>query len=79
MPQFSSEFWMSLVMYGVSIGVIYGTFKAQLSSLSGQFTRLEEKVDKHNSVVERMAVAERDLKSAWKQIDEIKEDIREEK
>ena len=38
-----------------------------------------QKVDKHNSVVERMAVAERDLKSAWKQIDEIKEDIKEEK
>ena len=38
---------------------------------------LEAKVDKHNNVVERMAVAERDLKSAWRAIDEIKEDIRE--
>lgn len=73
MPQFSSEFWMSLVMYGVSIGVIYGTFKAQLASLSGQFTRLEEKVDKHNNLVERMAVAESSLKSAHHRIDEIKE------
>lgn len=34
--------------------------------------QLEEKVEKHNSVIERMAIVERDLKTAWKNIDELK-------
>ncbi len=37
--------------------------------------QLEKKVEKHNQVVERTAILERDLKSCWRNIDEIKEDI----
>ena len=39
--------------------------------------RLEElskKVEKHNNVVERMAIAEKDLKAVWRNIDELKGD-----
>ena len=72
MPQFDTSFWVQILVYVV-------TFSATWGSMTQRLKMLEQKVDKHNSVVERMAVAERDLKSAWKQIDEIKEDIREEK
>lgn len=37
--------------------------------------KLEEKVDKHNSVVERMAVAESNLDTVWIRYDDLKEDI----
>ena len=72
MPQFDTSFWVQILVYAV-------TFAATWGSVTQRLKMLEQKVDKHNSVVERMAVAERDLKSAWKQIDEIKEDIKEDK
>lgn len=34
--------------------------------------QLEKKMDKHNNLIERVAVIERDEKTQWKQIDEIK-------
>lgn len=37
---------------------------------------LEEKVDKHNNLVERVAIVERDLKTAFVRIDENKADLR---
>ena len=36
--------------------------------------KLEEKVNKHNNLVERIAIAERDLKTAFRLIDEGKEE-----
>lgn len=37
---------------------------------------LEKKMDKHNHVIERTAVVERDIKTAFSKIDDIKADIR---
>lgn len=37
--------------------------------------QLETKVDKHNSVIERMALAERDIKNAFAQIDELRKEV----
>lgn len=53
----SSEFWIGLliqlVVYGVSIGTIYGTIKTRLNYI-------EAKLDKHNNVVERVYKLEKD-------------------
>lgn len=38
----------------------------------GHFTRLEQKQDKHNNLVERMATAENSIKSAHHRIDDMK-------
>lgn len=38
---------------------------------------LEKKMDKHNHVIERTAVIERDMKTAFNKIDENRTDIRE--
>lgn len=43
--------------------------------LQYRLQQLEEKVDKHNNVVERMALAENNLKSVWRNIDEIKGEL----
>lgn len=37
-----------------------------------RITQLENKVEKHNQIVERMAIAEKDIKAVWKNIDELK-------
>lgn len=62
-------------------GTLVGTFAGIITStkLSNyRIEQLEKKVEKHNSVVERTAIIERDIKSIWHNIDEIKEEIREE-
>lgn len=62
-------------------GTLVGTFAGIITStkLSNyRIEQLEKKVEKHNSVVERTAIIERDMKSMWHNIDEIKEEIREE-
>lgn len=41
--------------------------------ISYRIQELERKVEKHNNVIERMTVAERDIKTAFKRIDEIRE------
>lgn len=69
MPQFDTSFWIQMMVYAV-------TFAATWGSLTQRLKALEQKVDKHNNVVERMAVTEQSLRSAWKQIDEIKTEIR---
>lgn len=44
----------------------------QINELKGDILRLDDKVNKHNNLIERMAVVERDVKSAHHRIDEIK-------
>ena len=62
-----------LSLLGTLIGSFGGT---QL--IKYRIEQLEKKVEKHNSIIERTAILERDLKSVWRNIDEIKDDIREE-
>lgn len=58
------------------IGTLFGTFAGILTStkLSNyRIDQLEKKVEKHNSVIERTAILERDMKTVWHEIDEIKQ------
>ena len=45
---------------------------AQNSKTIYRIEQLEKKMDTHNDLIERVAVIERDEKTQWKQIDEIK-------
>lgn len=69
----------SIIIAGISlIGTLLGTFAGILTStkLSNyRIEQLEKKVEKHNSVVERTTILERDMKTVWHSIDEIKEDL----
>lgn len=63
------------------LGTLCGTFAGIITSTkltNYRIEQLEKKVEKHNSVVERTAVIERDLKSVWHSIDEIREDVKHE-
>lgn len=61
-------------------GTLVGTFAGIITSAKltvYRIEQLEKKVEKHNSVVERTAVIEDNLKSVWHTINEIKEDVKE--
>ena len=38
--------------------------------------QLEKKMDKHNQLIERVTILERDNKTVWNRIDELREDIK---
>lgn len=62
-------------------GTLVGTFAGIMTSAkltAYRIEQLEKKVDKHNDFAERIPVIENNLKSVWHNIDEIKEEIREE-
>lgn len=60
-----------LAFLGTLVGSGFGVLSA--SRLTAfRIAALEEKVDRHNRLVERMAMAERDIKNAHHRIDEIK-------
>ena len=54
----STEFWVgllvSLMVYGVSFGIFYGTVMTKLANI-------EKKQDKHNGVIERVYKAEQSI------------------
>lgn len=58
-------------------GTLLGSLGGILASsrlTAYRLQELEKKVDKHNQVVERTTILERDLKTAFRLIDEIKEE-----
>lgn len=63
------------------VGTLCGTFAGIITSTkltAYRIEQLEKKVERHNSVVERTALLERDLKAVWHNIDELKDDVKEE-
>lgn len=64
--KFSTEFWIQLIVYGISFGTVFGAFRTKLNYL-------EKKMDKYNNLQERMIIVEQSCKSAHHRIDEIKE------
>lgn len=63
-----------LALVGTCIGSIAGILTANRLTVY-RIEQLERKVDKHNCVVERMAITETNVKTAFKRIDEIKEEL----
>lgn len=62
------QFWIQIMLYVLSFGSIYGGVKYQLKTL-------EEKVNKHNNVIERMYKVEESAKGAHRRIDELREEL----
>ena len=56
------------------LGTLIGTFAGIVAStnlIKYRIEQLEKKVEKHNNVVERMALAENDIKNIYHQLDEL--------
>lgn len=66
----STEFWIQMVVYAVSLGSFGGMVVTKLNAL-------EKKQDKHNGLIERMVAVEQSTKSAHHRIDEVKAEMEE--
>lgn len=67
----------SLIALG---GSLLGTLSGILVTnrlTSYRLEQLERKVDKHNNVLERVALMEQNEKSIWKRVDELRSEIHE--
>lgn len=61
------------------VGTVVGSFGGIITAnklTSYRIEQLEKKVDKHNTVVERVTILENDNRAQWKKIDDIHEDIK---
>ena len=67
------ETWLSLL--GSLIGTLGGIISSAIL-IKYRIEQLEKKVEKHNSVVERMTIAELNIKNIFHKFDEIIEEIR---
>jgi hypothetical protein len=65
-----------LSLIGTLSGSILGIMAANKLTMY-RIEQLEKKVDKHNTVIERTTVLERDLKTAFNQIDDLRNDFKE--
>lgn len=59
-------------LFGTLIGSVAGIMTANKLT-NYRIEQLEKKVERHNNVVERVAIAERDLKTAFRLIDGVKQ------
>lgn len=66
----------SMIVAIVSIILNNRVLGYKFDSLQADFDDLKGKVEKHNQLVERVAVLERDDKTAFNLISEIKEDLK---
>lgn len=68
--EFDLQFWIQMLVYVAG-------FAAMWSNVTTRLGYLEQKMDKHNSLQERMAVVEQSTKSAHHRLDDIKEELHE--
>lgn len=68
------EIMAAVSLVGSLIGTLSGIVISNKLTLY-RIEQLEKKVEKHNNVVERTALVEKDLKAVWHNVDEIKDDI----
>lgn len=61
---------------GTVIGSVVGVMTSTRLT-TYRIAELEKKVDKHNSLVERVALLEKDDGTQWKRIDELRADLNE--
>ena len=65
----------ALITAIVSVALNNRLVNYKLDTLETQFTKLETKIEKHNHVVERTAILERDTKTAFNKLDDLRDDI----
>lgn len=71
----TTEIWVAVLAL---IGTLTGSFGGIMIAnklVNFRLQELERKVEKHNKLVERIIILERDLKTAFREIEETKSDI----
>lgn len=62
-------------LLGTALGAFAGSWQTR-RLIAYRIEQLEKKVDKHNSVIERVVSLERDSKTVFNRIDELRADMR---
>ena len=73
--EFSTEFWVQILVLIGGIAAIWGAQKQTILHIRETVDRLEKKQDKHNNLIERMAINERDIKSAHFRLDKVEKKL----
>lgn len=68
----SLEFMALIVINVLSAGIFLGGLAMSIKFIEAQIKRLEDKQDKHNNLIERMAKVEASASSAHHRIDELR-------
>lgn len=63
----------SIILNNKSQAILNTKYEEHQKFLEYKIQGLSDRVEKHNSVVERMALQERETKALWKRIDELQE------
>lgn len=71
-----ATFVVMLVVNLISAGIFIGGLFFSIKFIEKQIKVLEEKQDKHNCLIERMAIVEQSDKAAHHRIDELREEVR---
>ena len=58
----------------IAFGATYAAMSSRIARLETMITELRRDVEKHNRVVERTYALERDMKTAFDRIDELKDE-----
>lgn len=66
---FSPEFYLSVIIQLVSIGIFIGVYKTTINFMQQQIQELKEDMRKYNNILERMICVEQSAKSAHHRID----------
>ena len=69
----TNEFILLLLINIISAGIALGSYAKSIKYIEEHINRLEEKQDKLNSLIERMAAVEQSAKSAHHRINLIEE------
>lgn len=72
----TQEITITLISSGASLVVAIASVIANNRILGYKVDELRKDVEKHNQLVERVAVVERDVKTAFNRIDENREDVK---
>lgn len=63
-----------LSLFGTLVGSVTGVMTANKLT-TYRIEQLEKKVDKHNTIIERVALLEQDNSTQWKRIDALRADL----
>lgn len=66
-----------IVTVVIAAVTFYGMVNARLARIETKMDDLSEDVRRHNGVVEKTAILERDMGTAWKRHDELRERVHE--
>lgn len=71
-----TPYFGTIVTVIITVGGVYAAISSRLTRLETKIETLTQTVDKHNQIVERTYKLESDTHTAFKRIDELKEETK---